>query len=123
MRNKSEKAALGLATNMCRDAIGNVITGNELRSLGYLKALVRTLEALSVKVEAGNDVRAEMTLDLKIKRILVQLDVEHGKAPFCGDQVAESIKKYASVGYTLSEIIEGPDTDLKHVDELLKSAT
>lgn len=111
MSNKQLQNALDMASNLCKDTAGNLLSGNEIRAMGYLKALQHTIDAARAKQAAGNDVRAEMKLDAAIKSINVTLDEEHAKHPFDGSKVQESMAKWEAAGYTMADFAKGLNED------------
>jgi hypothetical protein len=103
MSKKQIFTAVQMASNLCKDTAGNLLSGSDLRAMGYLKALQHTLAATLVAMEAGSDVRAEIALKERLQDICKTLDAEHEKAPFDKSGLQESFQKWEAAGYKISD--------------------
>jgi hypothetical protein len=59
---------------MCRDAFGNYKAGQDGRSLGFLAAAIKLLDAVKECEEAKNDFRAEAALQTAINAAMETTD-------------------------------------------------
>ncbi|NPT58111.1 hypothetical protein [Paraburkholderia elongata] len=68
------RKATSLATAMCRDAFGNFTAGQDARSLGFLAAAIKLLDAVKACEEAKSDFRAEAALQAAMTAALEATD-------------------------------------------------
>jgi hypothetical protein len=107
MSAKQNAKYVSIVANLGKDIAGNLLSGNDIRALGYLKAQAKLLAALEIKMAAGNgDVRAEMALDAAMREISKVLDAEHEVNKMSYDNVDESFAKYSAAGYSIPDFIE-----------------
>lgn len=115
MSKSQIKKALMLAEGMSKDIAGNLLSGNDVRAIGYVKALSQALAETLALIDAGSDVRAEKAFDVRIQEILATLDAEHEKNTFDQSRVEESFKRFQAAGYSITDFSKGV-----HIDDLLK---
>lgn len=102
MSKKQIQNGIGTLAALSKDIAGNILSGNDVRAVGFVKALNTVAVALQELMEAGSDVRAEQKYTAAFRAAMEQLDAEHAKVPFSHDKIDESFKRYAEAGYDLS---------------------
>lgn len=105
MSKKQIQSGIGTLAALSKDIAGNILSGNDVRAVGYVKALNILSVALQELIEAGSDVRAEQKYTATFRAVMEQLDVEHAKVPFSNDKMDESFKRYAEAGYDLGQFL------------------
>jgi hypothetical protein len=111
MGKSQVKKGVSLAAALCQDISGNILSGNEVRALGYVKALGAVLSETLEMIEAGSDVRKEMTFTRNIQAALERMEEEHKVNKFDGERMAESFEKYEKAGYTPADFGRGISAD------------
>lgn len=106
MSKKQIEKGLQIAYAMTKDIAGNTLSGNDVRAMGYIRALYGTLEALQELTQSKGDVRAELKFDERIKAIAARMDEDHKKAPFSGDKSGESFKRFEEAGFSSSDFLD-----------------
>lgn len=102
------KKATSLATAMCRDAFGNFTGGQDARSLGFLAAAIRLLEAVKACEEAKSDVRAEAALQAAMTAALADTD----KLPaFDRTLVADGTARFDKLGVSAKGVLTVVDAE------------
>lgn len=105
MSSKQNTRVISAVAALSKDVAGNMLSGNEIRAMHYLKALRETLDALQEKMDIGNDVRAERVLDEAIGSINERLYERLDSVPFDGTSVQGSFAKWAKCGFTLPDFL------------------
>ena len=85
------------ALAMARDAFGNLMAGNDERSLRFLSALIKTLEATVALAESKNGVKENSALEALLRS---QVEMENDWPKFDGSKVQENFAKWAALGIT-----------------------
>lgn len=101
--NKQIKTAVNLAKNLTKDISGNLLTGQEIRVVEYLKILRSVLDTLEEKLEAGNDFKAEQKLDKAMQAVNGKLDK---MTPIDRDLVKPSLEKWEATGVSFSSLLD-----------------
>ncbi|MYM71630.1 hypothetical protein GTP56_05390 [Duganella sp. FT134W] len=103
MSSKLVLNAVSFVNSLSKDISGNLVTGQESRVAEYLQIQRTVLEALTDKLEAGSDFKAEQNLENVLKAIDGKLDA---MTPYDHEVVDESLKKWAAKGVTLSSLVD-----------------
>lgn len=105
--SKTHLRITGSALALCRDAYGNSISGNEVRSMKFLAEAIKVLTAQEAALASKNDVRdlaaAEMVIAAALK-------AEDDFPPFDGSKIDESFSKWLKHGVKL-DVLTGLDVD------------
>jgi hypothetical protein len=105
MSKKQIERGLSVAYSLTKDIAGNTLSGNDVRAMGYIRALHSLLESLQDLAQAGSDVRAEMRYEERIKAIQAKMDADHATVPFSGDKIGESFARFEKAGFSSSEFL------------------
>lgn len=101
------RQATGIALGLCRDAYGNLLSGQEARAFGYLRHAVQLLAALDESAESKGDVRAEKALEAALQEALHGAD--NIEPPFDQSLMAEARAKYGAMGITGEGVLPAID--------------
>ena len=94
MSSSTEKIAVSIALAMCRDAFGNLYSGNDERGMRFLTEAVKVLGQLSV-LQQSKDFRAEKALST----ILSNVPMTEASFPkYIRDNAEAAYKKWAACG-------------------------
>lgn len=103
MSSKQVARAVSTAKAICRDVAGNLLAGQELRVVAHLQNLLAVLEGIEAKLDAGNDVRAEMKLDKVLKDAYDRLDT----MPAFDDSIVDaSMERWKKLGVSFGTLLQ-----------------
>ena len=106
--NGATRNAVGFALAMCRDAYGNAMSGQPMRSYGFLAAATKVLTALQEFGEAKGDVRAEMKLQEVLKAAFVETEA---LPAFDNDKMANGMAEYQKLGLSPKGVLTSFNED------------
>lgn len=97
-----EYSSINAAIAISRDVAGNLYAGQDARIVGHLRNLLAVLEGLEAKLEAGNDFRAEKTLEAVLQTSLDNLD---DMPAFDPELMGPAQEKWAALGVDFSDML------------------
>lgn len=101
------RQATGVALGLCRDAYGNLLSGQEARAFGYLRNAVQLLAALEESAESKGDIRAEKALEAALKEALEGAD--NLEPAFDHSLMAAARAKYEAMGISAKGVLPSID--------------
>jgi len=105
--NALERKATSLSVALCRDAFGNLFSGqDERRAFGFLREAVGVLVALQQHAESKGDVRAEKSLKEAMERAISATDTL--EPPFDGSRASAASEKWLALGITPEGVLVAP---------------
>jgi len=99
--SKTHHNATSAILALCKDAYGNALSGNEVRSMSFLACAIKTLEAQQKALASKNDSRDLMVLERTIRE---GMKAEDTFPPFDGSKVQASMARWASMGITAAPL-------------------
>lgn len=100
--NKVETAAVGFVQSLCKDALGNGITGNTERSLRYTADALRVLTAMDALTAAKGNSLAEMAAERALRELLSSVGDKPTWPKF--EMNAEVFAQYSGQSWAVSGI-------------------
>lgn len=94
MSSSTEKQAVNMALALCRDAFGNLYSGNDERGMRFLTEAVKVLSQLSVLQQSG-DFRAEKALSTVLSNVPM---TEESFPKHIRDNAEAAYKKWEACG-------------------------
>lgn len=95
MSNKTHERATRIAISLVKDAYGNGLTGNDIRSMQFLALAIQTLEAQADALASKNDVRALNHLERVINEGFQSAEKF---TPFSDVRLQDSVARFAEHG-------------------------
>lgn len=101
------RQATAIALGLCRDAYGNLLSGQEARAFGYLRHAVQLLDELKRNAESKGDIRADKILEDALK---AALDGADNLEPAFDHSVMDAAHtKYEAMGITAEGVLSAID--------------
>lgn len=108
MSKKQNLDAIGTAIAILRDIAGNLMSGQDVRVVEYMKSQMRLLQALEAKLADGSGGESERNLDIVLETEYENLD---RMTPFDSENVAASVQKWQRLGVSFDGLVPAIPSD------------